>query len=1131
MNRFAIAAAVAALAAAAFGWSRDGECPFGKIDGDMETPHISFSQNPAKRLKVLVTAWGVGQREVVELKERFDYDPVLLPVAGRDNVSGKERFSPWDDGKGVGGASMTREEYFAEVRKRLAELPTCDAVLVGSTSWDVFPEWVRRPIAERVAEGAGIVLIASRDRLVPFEGVALKEIDPESIFPVSLVPQLNGTRCFAAGYGKGRVLQVVYRLPPNEFVHPYRKGEEVKFACECLTPIEGDHPLYYDFELAFVGKCLWNAVGYRPPPGDCVATTVYDEEGEAIPPGAAIPASARLSLSVCRNGKGQTVDYAVSAVKGAASRAMASLSFDRDCWRPGETISGAVKLLRPAVGELRVAMKDEHGSLVFDRRFPSSGAVDMPFQLSFNHQKSRYARVKAEWIEGGDVRDAKWADLYFNTVDEDRDDFCFTIWSNLATDSRVAKLAHRQMRRLGVDNCMECTYGNTSYRRKFQIPRWVKQTGMNYSTYITYLRGPASTGEGVKDCGAFNGWPDYCRTGKFEVEAKHFFHNETRVMDCAEGCAGLGVYFYNIGDENCLAADLKKENCFCEACQGRFRKYLAREFGSLEGLNAAYGTRYGKWEDVTAYPFMKSSRKRRMPLWADYRAFMEEQFLGMHLLAKAQIEKFDPGAVVGVEGMGPPEMSVAGWNFYRFFPHFRFAAPYFTSREVHAMRYLGPGAVRGAWYGTYEGQMSDAIVRRTPWRFLMYGLNGAFWWAASINNNVFSNATIFRPDLLPLRHFSLSAAEIAAIKESGAGMLMVRARPYDSGVAVHYSNPCLHASSIEPGMTTWGMSIAEFGALLEEASLQYSFICPQELEKGVPQGVKTLVLPFSQAMSDAECAAVRDFVERGGTLVADYMPARLTEHCVKRGRSPIADLFGGKKLVPKPTGHGRAVLTEDFFRAADSRVSMRNAGGLVRGIARYAALGGSRPFAVVEDEYGTICRADAFQNGRFVLVGMLGSVAEAVKASKNAGLEAGMKATEALGGGNFRRISLQEPMYCYDLGRGGRCIGRADVFEIELEPVVGRVLAFAREPVAKPDLRLKEVSVVRGGTLNYSVGDANGCMIAEVSDASGRIVFRDRTFRNESRYVPPYNLKPGNYTITVRSAIGAHSASKGFAVL
>ena len=57
----------------------------------------------------------------------------------------------------------------------------------------------------------------------------------------------------------------------------------------------------------------------------------------------------------------------------------------------------------------------------------------------------------------------------------------------------------------------------------------------------------------------------------------------------------------------------------------------------------------------------------------------------------------------------------------------------------------------------------------------MYGLNGAFWWAALLENNVFSNATIFRPDFLPLRHFDLSAKEIAAIKASGIGMLMVHA--------------------------------------------------------------------------------------------------------------------------------------------------------------------------------------------------------------------------------------------------------------------------------------------------------------------------------------------------------------------
>ena len=916
------------------------------------------------------------------------------------------------------------------------------------------------------------------------------------------------------------MLQVVYKLPPNEFVHPWRKGEEVKFPCECLTPIEGDHPLYYDFQLAFVGKCLWNVVGYEPCVTTAVVTTrVFNAEGEDCVEGTA---AAKLKLVRWLNGKGETVDFAVSAPRAAAP-VLESLSFVRDAWKPGEEIRGEVKFARPGEGELRLTLRDDEGALIYN------GTVERIFTIKLNHQKSRYARAKVAFVANGREEDVAWADLYFNTVDQDRDDFCFSIWSNLACNSRVLKLAHRQMRILGVDNCMECSYGCTSYKRKFEIPRWVKQSGMNYSTFIAYVRGPSSTGEGLSDCRTFNEWPDYQETGRFAVEANHFFHNERRVMDHAEGCAGLGVYFYNLGDENCLCADLKKEQCFCEKCQGRFREYLAREFGSLEKMNAAYGTKYASWDDVRAMPFMKSAKKRRMPLWADFRAFMEEQFLGQHLLLKAQIEKFDPGAKMGVEGMGPPDMSVAGWNFYRFFPHFGFGAPYFTSRDVHAMQYLPAGSVRAAWYGTYEGQMSDAVVRRTPWRFLMYGLNGAFWWAALLENNVFSNATIFRPDFLPLRHFDLSAKEIAAIKTSGIGMLMVGAKPYDSGVAMHYSNPCLHASAIEPGMTTWSMSIAEFGSILEEAGVQYSYLCPPDLEKGVPASVKTLILPFSQAMSDRECAAVRAFVERGGTLIADKLPGRLSEHCVKREESPLADLFAAEKLVVKQTGRGRAILTDDYLQGADSRVPMRTAGGLVRGFLRLIALSGSKPFATVTDEWGTVCRADVFRNGDFTLVGMLGSVTETVKAAKNAGLEAGMKTTEALGGGNFRKIELARPMYAYDFGKGGKSLGRAAAFELELEPVIGRVIAFSEKPVKGPQVTLTGASTVKAGeALGFSVGNANGCTIIDVIGPDGKTVFTDRIFLAASRYVPSYDLKPGAYVLRARSAIGGLTDEKGF---
>ena len=120
-------AAALALTANAW-WSNDGEQPYGKISDEFVSPHFEICPDPPKKLKVFVTAWGVGQREVVELKERFAYEPVLFPQLSIG------KFYPFS-GKGGAGycASLDADGY----REVCAEKLTQKFVRPdGMTQWD-----------------------------------------------------------------------------------------------------------------------------------------------------------------------------------------------------------------------------------------------------------------------------------------------------------------------------------------------------------------------------------------------------------------------------------------------------------------------------------------------------------------------------------------------------------------------------------------------------------------------------------------------------------------------------------------------------------------------------------------------------------------------------------------------------------------------------------------------------------------------------------------------------------------------------------------------------------------------------------------------------------------------------------
>ena len=122
-------------------------------------------------------------------------------------------------------------------------------------------------------------------------------------------------------------------------------------------------------------------------------------------------------------------------------------------------------------------------------------------------------------------------------------------------------------------------------------------------------------------------------------------------------------------------------------------------------------------------------------------------------------------------------------------------------------------------------------------------------------SGAFSTACIAGPDLRMLTQFTKAADEINRIKESGIGKLLMNSELRKDGILVHYSNNSLHSATINPDKSSWLITHKEFGSLLESLGLGYEFISPPELEKGIPEGTKILILPYSQSMSEKEAQA------------------------------------------------------------------------------------------------------------------------------------------------------------------------------------------------------------------------------------------------------------------------------------
>jgi type 1 glutamine amidotransferase len=83
-----------------------------------------------------------------------------------------------------------------------------------------------------------------------------------------------------------------------------------------------------------------------------------------------------------------------------------------------------------------------------------------------------------------------------------------------------------------------------------------------------------------------------------------------------------------------------------------------------------------------------------------------------------------------------------------------------------------------------------------------------------------------------------------------------------------------------------------FYQALVEARIPFAFVDERLLDPQAIDRYQVIVLPNIAALSDAQCAALRSYVERGGSIVATHETALYDEWGKRRANFGLADLFG-----------------------------------------------------------------------------------------------------------------------------------------------------------------------------------------------------------------------------------------------
>jgi glycosyl hydrolase family 42 (putative beta-galactosidase) len=415
---------------------------------------------------------------------------------------------------------------------------------------------------------------------------------------------------------------------------------------------------------------------------------------------------------------------------------------------------------------------------------------------------------------------------------------------------------------------------------------------------------------------------------------------------------------YTLGDENYVKAFVP-EGRFADTPEAweKFQAYLCEAYPDIAALNAQWGTTFPEWSAIHFIDEQAMLKSLDNPsAWTDYRMFISSQFAGGQQRMRRAIQELQPGAAVGWDGC-EQFSSYDGYDWWQIILGMDITNVYHSYLLLGWLPKLFSGAavdsfkqdesLSGAWLNHADLNYGGEYV---TWYLCLKGWKSAWWWHATFLHPANGALTW---DLQPTPVVADMAKAAEEIKQ-GPATLLAHAVKQGDAIAVHYSENNWHASTIESGIgnhsnnlgheqmhwmadnlagrligrddedmqALWGgvTPKGHYGAaagnvhlLLRDLGFQARTIARQEIEADelAKSGIKVLILPFVVSLSDEEVMRIRDFVEDGGTLIADYRCGLRDLHCRVRDVPALDDVFGIKR-EDGDVVRGRASVVMDY---------------------------------------------------------------------------------------------------------------------------------------------------------------------------------------------------------------------------
>ena len=847
------------------------------VNAEFVTPHtdwaIPYSLGKT-RVLFFLNGRGTNPREVIELRQRFDFDPEMVFWARI--------------------IDHTTEQWHGAERgiQRMARLLTqkWDAFVFLDISLDKVPVEQQYSIVKAITDGAGLVLIGTDDKRV------LKDKNRLDSLP-TLLGDVDGAAAFTAIRGR------CVRLPKRPTIK-YRPGWEVE---------------YDEWDMRLGKAILWAArkepklsLTLRPEgkelsratlpaaaatldwqganPGIAAEIKLRRDDGQVILTSKQLldkpEGNLELSIPQVRSGKyhfdivardgDRVAGFASVPIAVVCPRKVARIELERDWAEVGEKLSGKVQLEGKIQSDQRVIVSlIDRRDREIARQIAKADETEQAFSFTVQPWFPMLLEVRATLTDRSNEVASAWR--FARVVKRHRGRYNFVMWDTPL--GNLAPWAEAALAGSGVR--VHLRGGNPEPRVAAYDIAWIP-----YTIHI---------GGGRDDKGVMK---PACWNDESAIQS-----HVDRIVEKHITSRRHGVFVYSLGDEIAV-----RGSCLSPHCLKAYRKYLRDQYGQIDALNASWDSKYASFDEVQLSKpddndEAESLRVGNFPRWFDRQAFQSYNFCKLCERFGKGFRRIDPQSRCGFEGAGTFRRADDLDGFVRYNT---FWSPYpGTADEV--LRSIAPRDFpRSNWMG-YTKDANSLLVKY--WRMITRGCDAVWWWRWDALGR-------FHGWLSPTLDPYPTVKEIlqdTRIVRDGLGDLLLHSAMQTDGVGILYSQPSAYGAKVQDSPTygSYEGNHTAFHNALRGLGLNFLYFTDRQMRLGeVDLGsFKIIILPMTQAMGAPEAEMLRDYVHNGGTLIADVRPAIYDSHVKPLAAGRLDDVLGIKR-----TGFGGALVGDGVIK-------------------------------------------------------------------------------------------------------------------------------------------------------------------------------------------------------------------------